>query len=238
MLTPGQAYDVTNVLKGVITQGTGAGYTNLPYCSEVAGKTGTSEEESDAWFVGYTPEFSTAVWVGHPQSRETTGFGGPTAGPIWRDYMEAATAGECPAFETPETPARTLGPDRRPHRQRQLPLGPIRKKKNSAKKKKPKAGSRSAEEAEEEGAEEAAEEARRRSPGEDTGAPRRRRRRRLTRPASGTWRPPRGVRDPRWRGVAAETGRWGSGRATADEHSRDRYAWTAAIRRTARRGCR
>jgi penicillin-binding protein 1A len=101
-LTPGQAYDVTNVLKGVITQGTGAGYTNLP-CSEVAGKTGTSEEESDAWFVGYTPEYSTAVWVGHPQSRETTGFGGPTAGPIWRYYMEQATAGKCPAFETPET---------------------------------------------------------------------------------------------------------------------------------------
>jgi penicillin-binding protein 1A len=103
VLTPGQAFDVTNVLKGVITEGTGAGYTNLTYCSEVAGKTGTSEEESDAWFVGYTPEFSTAVWVGHPRSRERTGFGGPTAGPIWRDYMEAATAGECPAFETPET---------------------------------------------------------------------------------------------------------------------------------------
>ena len=102
VLTQGQAYDVTNVLKGVITQGTGAGYTNLP-CSEVAGKTGTSEEESDAWFVGYTPEYSTAVWVGHPQSRETTGFGGPTAGPIWRYYMEAATEGECPAFETPSS---------------------------------------------------------------------------------------------------------------------------------------
>jgi penicillin-binding protein 1A len=101
-LTPGQAYDVTNVLKGVITQGTGYPYTTLP-CSEVAGKTGTSEEESDAWFVGYTPEFSTAVWVGHPQSREVTGFGGPTAGPIWRDYMEQAMAGNCPAFETPES---------------------------------------------------------------------------------------------------------------------------------------
>ncbi len=102
VLTPGQAYDVTNVLKGVITHGTGTGYTNLP-CSEVAGKTGTSEEESDAWFVGYTPEFSTAVWVGHPRSRERTGFGGPTAGPIWRYFMEAATAGKCPAFETPES---------------------------------------------------------------------------------------------------------------------------------------
>jgi penicillin-binding protein 1A len=102
VLTPGQAYDVTNVLKGVITHGTGTGYTNLA-CSEAAGKTGTSEDESDAWFVGYTPEFSTAVWVGHPQSRETTGFGGPTAGPIWRDYMESATAGKCPSFETPSS---------------------------------------------------------------------------------------------------------------------------------------
>src|SRR6201996_9093685 len=104
-LTPGQAWDVTNVLKGVISEpgATGYGYTNLESgCSEVAGKTGTSGEESDAWFVGYTPEFSTAVWVGHPRSRERTGFGGPTAGPIWKYYMDAATAGECPAFETPE----------------------------------------------------------------------------------------------------------------------------------------
>ena len=81
---------------------TGNGYTNLP-CSEVAGKTGTSEEESDAWFVGYTPEYSTAVWVGHPQSREYTGFGGPTAGPIWRSYMESAQEGDCPEFEVPST---------------------------------------------------------------------------------------------------------------------------------------
>ncbi|HEX4307981.1 MAG TPA: transglycosylase domain-containing protein [Solirubrobacterales bacterium] len=105
-LTPGQAYDVTNVLKGVISEpgATGNGYTNLESgCSEVAGKTGTSEEESDAWFVGYTPEFSTAVWVGHPRSRERTGFGGPTAGPIWKYYMDAATAGGCPAFEEPES---------------------------------------------------------------------------------------------------------------------------------------
>jgi len=100
VLTPGQAYTVTKILEGVITQGTGAGYTYMG-CGSEAGKTGTSEEESDAWFVGYTPMFSTAVWVGHPTSREYTGFGGPTAGPIWRSYMEAAQEGECPEFETP-----------------------------------------------------------------------------------------------------------------------------------------
>ena len=102
VLTPGEAWEVTRILEGVITQGTGAGYTDMG-CSSEAGKTGTSEEESDAWFVGYTPMFSTAVWVGHPQSREYTGYGGPTAGPIWRDYMESAQGGNCPNFEEPSS---------------------------------------------------------------------------------------------------------------------------------------
>jgi len=102
VLTEGQAYDVTKILEGVITQGTGAGYTYMG-CSAEAGKTGTSEDLSDAWFVGYTPLYSTAVWVGHPQSRESTGFGGPTAGPIWRSFMESAVAGDCPEFSEPST---------------------------------------------------------------------------------------------------------------------------------------
>jgi penicillin-binding protein 1A len=102
VLTPGQAYEVTRILEGVITHGTGAGYTYMG-CSSEAGKTGTSEGLSDAWFVGYTPKFSTAVWVGHPQSREYTGFGGPTAGPIWQSYMSAAQGSDCPEFETPSS---------------------------------------------------------------------------------------------------------------------------------------
>jgi penicillin-binding protein 1A len=100
VLTPGEAYEVTRILEGVITSGTGAGYTSTACTS--AGKTGTSEEESDAWFVGYTPRFSTAVWVGHPQTREYTGYGGTTAGPIWQYYMESAQEGECEDFEVPE----------------------------------------------------------------------------------------------------------------------------------------
>jgi len=100
VLSPGQAYDVTKLLEGVITQGTGAGYTSIG-CPSEAGKTGTSEGESDAWFVGYTPLYSTAVWVGHPESREATGFGGPTAGPIWRAFMQSAQNGNCPEFPVP-----------------------------------------------------------------------------------------------------------------------------------------
>jgi penicillin-binding protein 1A len=102
VLTPGEAYEVTKVLKGVITSGTGAGYTYMG-CDSEAGKTGTSEDLSDAWFVGYTPKYSTAVWTGHPLSRESTGFGGPTSGPIWRSYMESAQGGDCPEFPVPET---------------------------------------------------------------------------------------------------------------------------------------
>jgi penicillin-binding protein 1A len=102
VLTEGEAYEVTKLLEGVITQGTGAGYTYMG-CGAEAGKTGTSEGESDAWFVGYTPLYATAVWVGHPQSREATGFGGPTAGPIWRSFMESAVAGDCPEFPEPSS---------------------------------------------------------------------------------------------------------------------------------------
>jgi penicillin-binding protein 1A len=102
VLTQGEAYEVTKVLEGVITSGTGAGYTDMG-CQAEAGKTGTSEDLSDAWFVGYTPLYSTAVWTGHPLSRASTGFGGPTSGPIWRSFMEAAQGGDCPDFEVPTT---------------------------------------------------------------------------------------------------------------------------------------
>ena len=96
-LTNDEANEVTRVLEGVITHGTGAGYTSTG-CRSEAGKTGTTDDESDAWFVGYTPRFATAVWTGHPLSRATTGYGGPTSGPIWRSYMEAAQNGDCPDF--------------------------------------------------------------------------------------------------------------------------------------------
>jgi penicillin-binding protein 1A len=101
----GIAYEVTDVLKGVITSGTGTAASIG--CAGEAGKTGTTDNFTDAWFVGYTPRFSTAVWVGYPDARASMGenaFGGTLAAPIWHDYMLAAHGSDCPDFPRPENP--------------------------------------------------------------------------------------------------------------------------------------
>jgi penicillin-binding protein 1A len=103
VFTDGEAYAATTVLKGVITSGTG---TAAGYGCPAAGKTGTAENYENAWFVGYTPRMSTAVWVGYPQGNipMVNGFGGTLAAPIWHDYMQAASGGYCGDFPSPTTP--------------------------------------------------------------------------------------------------------------------------------------
>ncbi len=103
VFTDGEAYEGTQILKGVITQGTG---TAANYGCPAAGKTGTSELLANAWFVGYTPRMATAVWVGYPlrNAPMANGFGGTLAAPIWHDYMSAASGSYCGQFPTPTTP--------------------------------------------------------------------------------------------------------------------------------------
>ena len=104
VFSDGEAYAATQVLKTVITEGTG---TNANYGCPAAGKTGTAENQDNAWFVGYTPKFSTAVWVGYPQGNipmGESGFGGTLAAPIWHDYMERASDGYCGDFPQPTDP--------------------------------------------------------------------------------------------------------------------------------------
>ena len=109
VLTPGQAYTETNILEDVITQGTGPN-ANIGCYDGMAGKTGTTENESDGWFVGYTPKLSTAVWVGHPNSRDPTGFGNDVAAPVWNEYMSQAN-GPCEQFTVPsDYPLTNLSP--------------------------------------------------------------------------------------------------------------------------------
>ncbi|HEX4279673.1 MAG TPA: transglycosylase domain-containing protein [Solirubrobacteraceae bacterium] len=104
VFSDGEAYEGTQVLKTVIQSGTG---TAANYGCPAAGKTGTAENEDNAWFVGYTPKLSTAVWVGYPQGNipmGSYGFGGTAAAPIWHDFMQKASAGYCGDFPQPTTP--------------------------------------------------------------------------------------------------------------------------------------
>jgi penicillin-binding protein 1A len=103
VFTDGEAYTGTQVLKTVIQSGTG---TAANYGCPAAGKTGTAENLDNAWFVGYSPKISTAVWVGYPQGNipMSNGFGGTLAAPIWHDFMLSASKGYCGDFPQPTEP--------------------------------------------------------------------------------------------------------------------------------------
>jgi penicillin-binding protein 1A len=103
VFSDGEAYEGTQVLKTVIQDGTG---TSANYGCPAAGKTGTAENYDNAWFVGYSPKLSTAVWVGYPQGNlyMPNGFGGTLAAPIWKQFMEAASNGYCGDFPQPTDP--------------------------------------------------------------------------------------------------------------------------------------
>lgn len=77
------------MLKGVVTSGTGRAVADVPGVR--GGKTGTSDENRDAWFVGYDGKYTTGIWVGNDrnQSMGKKESGGSTAAPVWRDFMLA-----------------------------------------------------------------------------------------------------------------------------------------------------
>lgn len=111
VMSGGEAAVATGVLRGVVEHGTASRYHDLD--AEIgrpsAGKTGTTDEFVDAWYVGYTPRLSTAVWVGYPQgNRSMVGVRGleevngeTLPLDIWASYMARATAGD-PPLDFPE----------------------------------------------------------------------------------------------------------------------------------------
>ncbi|MGH2808296.1 MAG: transglycosylase domain-containing protein [Actinomycetota bacterium] len=94
VVSPGNVFLLTEALQDVIERGTGrAAAIGRP----AAGKTGTTDDYADAWFVGYTPDLVAAVWVGYPKGRipmtnvhGITVFGGTYPAAIWREFMLAA----------------------------------------------------------------------------------------------------------------------------------------------------
>jgi penicillin-binding protein 1A len=93
-------YQVVDMLRGVVDEGTARVIRRLGFDLPAAGKTGTTDDYRDAWFVGFTPELSVSVWVGHDRGvgmRDTRGrgiTGGRGAAPIWADFMLKVTQGE------------------------------------------------------------------------------------------------------------------------------------------------
>jgi penicillin-binding protein 1A len=104
VLTDGEAYAVTKVLKMNVQAGTGVAAN---YGCPAAGKTGTTDEAKDAWFVGYTPKVSAAVWVGYPDAGVAMpgAQGGTYAAPVWHNFMLPAHGDYCDDFPQPTEPA-------------------------------------------------------------------------------------------------------------------------------------
>jgi 1A family penicillin-binding protein len=93
VLEPWAVASLNSVLQGVINSGTA---TRAQIGRPAAGKTGTTSSERDIWFVGYTPDLSTAVWVGNDDYTPLTygATGGTIVAPIWRDFMLQALDGK------------------------------------------------------------------------------------------------------------------------------------------------
>jgi 1A family penicillin-binding protein len=107
VISPGNAYLITKVMQEVVKRGTGqAADIGRP----VAGKTGTTNDYGDAWFVGFTPDLVAAVWVGYPKGRipmtNVHGgrvYGGTLPAQIWRAFMQVAHEGvPVHSFDVPE----------------------------------------------------------------------------------------------------------------------------------------
>lgn len=102
--TDGMTAEVIGPMEGVLAFGTAAGQgIGCPN----GGKTGTTNSNTDAWFVGITPRLSTAVWVGFPDDTRSLGssvFGGTVAAPIWHDFMTFAKGDFCGDWPAPKEP--------------------------------------------------------------------------------------------------------------------------------------
>jgi len=110
---PHIAYLMNRLLAGVITDGTGRAAASLGL--NLAGKTGTTDDNTDAWFVGYGPDLAVGVWVGfdEPRSLGKKETGARAALPIWRTFMEQAFAGETAHPFPMPTDITTVSIDRR-----------------------------------------------------------------------------------------------------------------------------
>jgi penicillin-binding protein 1B len=102
VLDPVYAYLMTSLLQSVILDGTAKNAAKLGWTDPSAGKTGTTNQGRDAWFVGYTPELLTGVWTGDDNGASSNLYGAKDALPMWVRFMSLARQGRPPlAFQQP-----------------------------------------------------------------------------------------------------------------------------------------
>jgi penicillin-binding protein 1B len=87
-------YILLTLMKGVVDRGTAAATRSMGFRLTAAGKTGTTNDKRDAWFIGFTPKTLTLTWLGFDDNQPTGLSGGSGAVPIWTRYMQAVTAGQ------------------------------------------------------------------------------------------------------------------------------------------------
>ena len=103
-ITETTAFLMSNMMADVINSGTAWGVRQAGFKLPAAGKTGTTNDFNDAWFIGFTPKLVTGVWVGFDQPRTIlpNGYAADVAVPFWTTFMKAATANDEPQwFKTP-----------------------------------------------------------------------------------------------------------------------------------------
>jgi penicillin-binding protein 1B len=93
VLAPQVAFMINYLLKGVFDRGTAESARRMGFTRPAAGKTGTTNDNKDAWFVGYTPDLLAVVWVGFDNQSKLGLTGAQAALPIWTEFMKQATAG-------------------------------------------------------------------------------------------------------------------------------------------------
>ncbi|MDE0023266.1 MAG: PBP1A family penicillin-binding protein [Spirochaetaceae bacterium] len=108
IMSPEAAYVMTDLLRSTVQWGTlrWASGTVGGFRTDTAGKTGTTQNWSDAWTVGFTPLQATALWMGFDERGETLGLnltGATAAGPAWAEYMKAVEPGQAVQFARPAT---------------------------------------------------------------------------------------------------------------------------------------
>ena len=93
VIEPETAYLVTHLMEGVLDRGTAGRARRMGFRRPAAGKTGTTDDYRDAWFVGFTPNLLAVVWVGFDHRTDLKLAGSEAALPIWTEFMKQATAG-------------------------------------------------------------------------------------------------------------------------------------------------